>query len=585
VSSAVTYTSLLRTYLLPHWRKVSLLAALLAANIILQLINPQVVRRFIDSIAQADQSALINLAIAFAATAIGSNLAAACATYLSEDVAWTATNALRADLVNHTLRLDPTFHKGHTSGEMIERIDVDVTAMASFFSQFVVRLLGTLALMVGVLIMLFAEDWRIGAVMTVFSLVTLWALARIRALATPQFTARSKASADLSAFWEERLSGIEDIRSSGAEAHTLRQQWLLNGRLHRQILKTQFFGRLIFAAFILMTAAGNTVSLGTGAGLLGIGAFTIGTVYLVFDYTGTLASNLRQITEQLDDLQNASAGIERTAELLRERSKIISGTRALERSGAARLTFDRVTFAYDDGPDSRDAPPALDTVTFDLAPGQVLGLLGRTGSGKSTLTRLLFRFYDPTAGRILLDGVDTRDLKVSALRGSIGLVTQEVQLFQASVRNNLTFFDASITDEAIRSVLAELDMTAWLNALPDGLDTELGSGNAGLSAGEAQLLAFARVFLRNPRLVLLDEASSRLDPATEQRIERAIDKLLTGRTAIIIAHHLGTIRRADSILILEDGAMREFGTRTALLANPHSHFAQLLQTGLGEVLV
>jgi ATP-binding cassette, subfamily B, bacterial len=245
-----------------------------------------------------------------------------------------------------------------------------------------------------------------------------------------------------------------------------------------------------------------------------------------------------------------------------------------------------VSFAYDDGAAKADpqATPTLHDITFTLRPGSVLGLLGRTGSGKSTLTRLLFRFYDPNAGRILLDGEDIRTLTLESLRARVGLVTQEVQLFQASVRNNLTFFDTAIADDQIRSVLAELDMLTWLDSLPRGLDTELGSGNAGLSAGEAQLLAFARVFLKNPSLIVLDEASSRLDPATEQRIERAIDRLLTGRSAIIIAHHLATVRRADEILILEDGSMREYGARRDLMAQPASRFAQLLRTGLEEVL-
>jgi len=226
----------------------------------------------------------------------------------------------------------------------------------------------------------------------------------------------------------------------------------------------------------------------------------------------------------------------------------------------------------------------LDSVSFDLAPGKALGLLGRTGSGKTTLTRLLFRLYDPVVGAITLGGVDIRDVSLNDLRGRVGLVTQDVQLFQASVRDNLTFFSRRIPDERILAVLKELGLWHWYESLPAGLDTVLDAGGKGLSAGEAQLLAFARVFLKNPGLVILDEASSRLDLATEQILERAIGCLLEGRTAIIIAHRLTTVQRADEIMVLEGGRVCEHGDRHTLVSDPASRFYRLLQTGLGEVL-
>jgi len=224
-------------------------------------------------------------------------------------------------------------------------------------------------------------------------------------------------------------------------------------------------------------------------------------------------------------------------------------------------------------------------LSFRLEPGSVLGLLGRTGSGKTTLARLIFRLYDPQSGWIEINGMDVRQTQLETLRRNIAIVTQDVQLFRASVRDNLTFFDRSISDEQILVTLDELELGEWLRSLPQGLDTELDTGNRSLSAGEAQLLAFARVFLRNPGLVILDEASSRLDPATEQRLERAIDKLLQNRTAIIIAHRLGTLHRADEIMILESGEVSEYGGRQQLAADSSSRFYQLLQTGLEEVLV
>jgi ATP-binding cassette subfamily B protein len=268
-------------------------------------------------------------------------------------------------------------------------------------------------------------------------------------------------------------------------------------------------------------------------------------------------------------------------------------------AGALAVAFEDVSFEYDDEPraegqglrtedvdDLVRSPQSavLSEICFQLTPGTKLGLLGRTGSGKTTLTRLIFRLYDPIGGAIRLGGIDLRDLALSDLRGRVGMVTQDVQLFQASIRDNLALFDSGIDDARIERALYELGLLEWLRALPDGLDTKLGAGGLGLSAGEAQLLAFARVFLRDPGLVILDEASSRLDPATERLLERAIDRLLAGRTAIIIAHRLGTVQRADEILILDAGQVAEYGSRVQLAGDSGSRFAQLLQTGLEEVL-
>jgi ABC-type multidrug transport system fused ATPase/permease subunit len=248
---------------------------------------------------------------------------------------------------------------------------------------------------------------------------------------------------------------------------------------------------------------------------------------------------------------------------------------------APALAFEGVTFDYGEG---NGQAAVLSDLSFELAPGQVLGLLGRTGSGKTTLSRLLFRLYDPAQGTIRLDGIDLRTLPLSLLRDRVGMVTQDVQLFQATVRDNLTFFSGAVPDRQILAALEELGLGGWLRSLPDGLESRLGAGGIGLSAGQAQLLAFARVFLKDPGLVILDEASSRLDPATEQLLERAIDRLLAGRTAIIIAHRLPTVFRAGEIMILEQGRIVEYGERLLLAHDPRSRFYELLQTGLEEAL-
>jgi len=263
------------------------------------------------------------------------------------------------------------------------------------------------------------------------------------------------------------------------------------------------------------------------------------------------------------------------------------------------VEFDGVSFHYPDAPggapgapidkgrNEEEAPsePVLSDISFRLEPGRIMGLLGRTGSGKTTATRLLFRLYDPTHGVVRVGGVDVREPHLHHLRERVAVVTQDVQLFSGTVRENLTLFNPAIPDERILAVLEDLGLLRWLRGLPDGLETLLGPAGRGLSAGEAHLLAFTRAFLSDPSVVILDEASSRLDLATEQLIERAVDKLLRNRTGLVIAHRLATVQRADEIVVLDNGRVLEHGERTALAADSGSRYAQLLKTGLAEVLV
>jgi ATP-binding cassette subfamily B protein len=593
------YWNLLVGYLRPQWSWVLLLALLLLGTIGLQLVNPQLMRSFIDTAQSGGASrTLVSLALLFIGVALVQQVVSVLATYVSENVGWTATNSLRADLAEHCLRLDMSFHNAHTPGEMIERVDGDVTALANFFSQFVIQVLGNALLLVGVLGLLFQVDWRVGLALTTFSLLSLFVLGRFRNIAVPHWTAERQASADLFGFLEERLSGTEDIRSNGAQAYVMRHFFRLMRELMNRSLKAALMINILLNTSILLITLGNAVAFAVGAWLFQAQELTIGTVYIIFHYTNMLERPIRQITRQMEDLQKAGAGITRIRELFQLQSRIqvlpvgLSSAPALP-SGALAVRFQGVSFGYDDalasgdnGAETKDI--VLAGVSFQLAPGAVLGLLGRTGSGKTTLTRLLFRLYDPNCGVVYLGDranlVDIRRLSLIDLRQRVGMVTQNIQLFHASVRDNLTFFDESVPDEQVLHVIRDLGLWEWYESLPQGLDTELEAGGGGLSAGEAQLLAFARIFLQDPGLVILDEASSRLDPVTERLIERAVDRLAQNRTAIIIAHRLETIQRADEIMILEDGHICEQGSRSELADDPTSRFYRLLQTGLEEVL-
>jgi ATP-binding cassette subfamily B protein len=573
------YWDLLAKYIRPQKKRFTLLAVLLLSSIGLQLVNPQIMRFFIDATqASTEERTLLWAALAFIGVALIQQVVGVSATYVGENVAWTATNALRAEMARHCLNLDMSYHNNTSPGELIERIDGDVAELSNFFSQLVIRVLGNILLLFGILAALLLEDWRVGLAFTGFAALTLLALNAVRGIAIPYQKKMREAIADLFGYLEERLAGTEDIRSSGAVDFVLLGLYKLSVRvLGFWFTAQRRFVIVRFTAGMLMTV-GVSMAFIAGHALFHGGQISLGTVYLIVTYTSLLRRPIRELTQQVENLQNIGAATERLRELRAIESKITDGPGATLPSGVLALSFENVHFSY------KEDEPVLEGINFQLQPGRVLGLLGRTGSGKTTLARLVFRLYDPTQGRVTLGGVHLTMPHLKSLRERVALVTQDVQLFQASVRDNITFFNRSIPDDQILAVLDELGLAEWLQALPKGLDTKLESGGRSISAGEAQLLAFTRVFLRNPGLVILDEASSRLDPATEQLIERAIDKLLQNRTAIIIAHRLGTIHRTDEIMILEDGRIIEHGDRQRLATDPNTRFHGLLRTGLEEVL-
>ena len=595
--SVQLYLRLLTRYLRPQLRQTLLLLLVLCANILLQLINPLIMRRFLDSaLAGGSMDLLMRLALLFISIAAVQQVTAVSSTVLAENVGWRATNALRYDLAQHCLHLDLPFHQQRTPGEMIERIDGDINALARFFSNFVVQILGNCFLLIGVMAILFREDLRVGAAIGVFVVITLLVLARLRNLAVPHWQRSREASARFFGFVEERLAGTEDIRASDARAFTLYRFHQLLRSFWRTTVRAQLLGFSMINVAWLLFSVGNAVAFVVGASLFFSGALTIGTVYLIFHYTNLISQPLERIAREFEQFQRAGAGIARIQELFATESRLAetpaaaagafspAGSDSAGPTGALAVEFEQVRFAY-----PTDAPPeesmsedekfALDGFQLRLQPNEVLGLLGRTGSGKTTLTRLLLRLYDVDSGRVLVAGRDVRQWPLRQLRSQVGIVTQNVQLFQASIRDNLTFFDRTVPDARIREAIDELGLAQWFASLGAGLDAQLQVGSGGLSAGEAQLVAFTRIFLRDPGVIVLDEASSRLDPATEAFLERAVTRLLTNRTGILIAHRLSTVQRADRILILENGQIQEQGDRSALATDSSSYYHRLLQLG------
>ena len=586
------YWELLSDYLKPQKGRMILLGFLATSSIGLQLANPQIVRVFLDSAETGDGlDRLMGAAALFMGVALVRQVVQIAVTFVGENVAWTATNALRADLALHCLKLDMSFHKQYKPGELIERVDGDVNQLANFFSQLVIRLGGNLLLVIGVLTLLWIQDWRFGISITIAAVLGVLALNQLNKITIPRWQIVREVNAKLFGFLEEWLNGTEEIQTSGAKPYimlrlyqAMRQRWQ---KIFSAMRIQVFVAALPLNVFALAYVAAHLI------GNLNYveNRITVGALYLIFYYIDVMKDPLWDIIHQIEDLQQATASINRITELRQVQSTIREGQGVNFPQGALGVTFDHVTFHYADDLNTK----ILDDIDFNLAPGKVLGLLGRTGSGKSTLTRLILRFYDPSSGIIRIGSTttsnngnqpyDIRQARQEELRRSVSMVTQEVQLFHTTVRRNITLFDETIEDERILKVIDSVGLRKWLNSLPKGLDTTLEQDSAGLSAGEAQLLAFGRVFLTNPGLVILDEASSRLDPATERLVETAVDQLLDNRTGIIIAHRLATVQRADEIMILDDGRIAEYGSREDLLNDPSSLFYKLLQTGLEEALI
>ena len=556
----------------PDARRYALLSLVVVISAAVTLTGPVILREIIDRAVAGDGDAPIApLAAAYLAAAIGSQAAALWVSYLTTTSAWHTANNLRLQLAAHVLGLDHEFHRSHSPGELIERIDGDVTSVSDFLALVIVRIVSATALIVGAVAVVATIEWWLGVGMALYALGVALVVFVHRNEAVAESADEMSASAALYGGIEERLTASEDLRANGAGPYALARFVADTGRYLAMVVRRERAFLRLWRRLQLSIVAGSALALVVGAAGVQLGVLTIGSAFLLFQYARRIQVPLEEISHELNLVQKANGAMSRVVTLLATTSVIADDGAATAPEGPLAVAFDRVGFDYGDG------LLVLRDIDLTIAPGRSVGIVGHTGSGKTTLSRLLVRLIDATTGQIRLGGVPVADLPLAELRRRVAYIPQHVDLLAGSVRDNLTLFAPDVADAEVDAALAQVGLDRFRG---EGMHEPLGPGGSGLSAGESQLLALARVWLRHPDLVVLDEPTSRVDPATEAKLETAIATLFAGRTVIIVAHRLSTLRAVDEIVVVEGGQVVEHGTRADLVDDESSRYHHLLASGL-----
>jgi len=559
----------------PYRGRVALMLLALLVATAAGLAPPYLIGRAVDDgIRAGDGGALSLLVIAFVIAAVLYWAASYAQTYLVGWIGQRALQDLRERIYTHLQAMSIGFYTRRRPGVLISRMTNDVQALDSLVTDGIVTLFQATLTLVGVVVILLLLDVPLALVTFVtFPLLAIGSVI-FRIVSADAYRITREKIANITAYLQESLSGIRVVRSFGQEPRHIREMAALNEENRVANLKTVYLNASYFPAVELLSAIGTAVILLYGGYQALDGDVTIGVLIAFVGYLTTFFDPIQQISQLYTTYQQGMAALDKIFDLLDTAPDTVDRPEALELediSGEVRL--EGVSFSYDpelvDGlPEGRGAEEftwAMQDLDLEILPGQTVALVGETGAGKSTLAKLVARFYDPQLGSVSVDGHDLRDVSAHSLRRRLGIVPQEGFLFSGSVRENVAFGRPDASEDEILAALGTVGAEPMIERLADGLDTAVGERGGGLSAGERQLVAFARALLAEPRILILDEATSNVDVRTEQKIEQGLARLLAGRTAIVIAHRLSTIRRAARIVVLDGGRIVESGSHEELL--------------------
>ena len=548
-------------YLTPYWKALLLSGFLLLARAGLDLMPPLFQKQVIDEIiANSDLSrlgillgVLLGVYALLALVRIGDN-------YIRHALGERFILDLRVRIYAYLQRMSLSFFERTSTGELMSRVTNDVNALESFVTHGSALTVVDLLRLVGGTVILFILSWQLALLVIIpvpfLTVMLRYFNVRIR----PVYRRVRDRLGDLNAQLQDNLAGIRVIQAFGQESRTLERFTTESTNYYQARVKGIRYWSTWFPAMGFVASMGTVIVLGAGTVMVVNGSLTLGTLVAFLAYTVSFYEPIHRLTDIDNTYQQAIAAGERIFELLDATSDIQDGPDAQELpSLAADVLFDNVHFRYGTGDE------VLHDVTFRMAPGETVALVGRSGAGKTSIANLLCRFYDPIHGRITVDGHDLRTVKLHSLRSQVAVVLQDTFLFNASVKENLLFGKPGATDEELIAAAQAAYAHDFIEALPEGYDTEVGERGVKLSGGQKQRLAVARAILADPRILVLDEATSSVDAEAEYLIQQALEAVLKDRTALVIAHRLSTIRSADKIIALEEGRIVEVGSHQDLM--------------------
>jgi len=553
----------LLVYLRPHVAVVSIAFLTIVGGALVDLAQPWLTQQAIDRyITTGNLGGLLRLTMLFLALLLFGFACDYFQTFILQTTGQRIMHTLRMQVYGHLQRLDLKFFDRNPVGRLMTRVTSDVDALNDLFASGVVTVFGDVLTLTGIMIAMLVMSWRLALVAFVVLPGIAWVTAWFRRNAREAYREIRNLIARLNAFLQEHITGISTVQLFAEEPRTFQKFDVINAR-HRDVnIASIFFYAVFYPAIEILAALSGALIIWIGGWWSQEGIVSVGVLVAFLQYSRRFFQPISDLSEKFNILQAAMVASERIFALLDTPVEIMTPAAPARRPAGARgrIEFDHVWFAYEGD------RFVLRDVSFVVEPGQRLGVVGATGSGKTTLVSLLLRFYEVNRGRILIDGVDIRTMDLADVRGMIGLVLQDVHMFSGTIASNIRLGRADIDDATVRRAAAAVHAAPFIEALPGGYDAPVVERGATLSTGQKQLLAFARALAFEPSVLVLDEATSNIDTATEALIEDALKVLMAGRTTLAIAHRLSTIQDMDRILVLHKGELRESGTHQELLA-------------------